>query len=406
MLARLRREFVAIAMLIVGVVLAGVLGASFFSTVLSQRALTSEVLDRVLSGEDWAAVEIGDRSGRRTPDLMYATTVTITWDGTVLEPVSSPASLSDATLSAMVGEVLSSSEDSGESDAYPIAWKRAATGSGWRIAFADTYTRDEMLRSQAVTSLAIFLGSMVAVLVAAHLLSGWALRPVERAWEQQRQFVSDASHELKTPLAVILANSQILEGRADLPDEARRWVRSTSDEAAHMRGLVEDLLALARADEQGASRTVVRQDVDLTELVEGCALEFDPVAFERGCSVECEAEGGVHVSGDEAQLARLVRTLVDNATKYAERGSVVRMRLAREGHRARLTVNNRGDVIAREDLEHLFDRFYRTDRARERSASGGFGLGLAIAKSIAEAHGGKISVSSTREEGTTFTVTL
>ena len=229
---------------------------------------------------------------------------------------------------------------------------------------------------------------------------------MSRAWEQQRRFVSDASHELKTPLAVILANTQILQGMDGLPPDAERWVSSTSDEATHMKSLVEDLLTLARADEQGSERAQVRKEVALSDLVERCALEFDPVAFERGCSIECSAERGLSVLGDQDQLARLVRTLVDNATKYAEGGSVVLVSLSREGRRARLQVNNRGDVIPPEDMAHLFDRFYRTDEARERKETGGFGLGLAIASSIVEAHGGKIGVVSTAEDGTTFTVSL
>ena len=176
-----------------------------------------------------------------------------------------------------------------------------------------------------------------------------------------------------------------------------------------MRSLVEDLLTLARADErraEGATGPVAREDVCLTSLVEGCALEFDAVSFERGCSIECDLAPDVHVEGDPSQLGRLVRTLLDNATKYAERGSVVTVRLRREGRRATLAVNNRGEVIDPEDLPHLFERFYRTDRARARTSAGGFGLGLAIAKSIAEAHGGKISVTSDAADGTTFTVAL
>ena len=248
---------------------------------------------------------------------------------------------------------------------------------------------------------------MAALLLVVRRLARWILRPVEEAWDQQRRFVSDASHELKTPLAVILANAQILETAEGVPEDARRWARSTAEEAKHMKGLVEDLLTLARADEQRASgERAAAERVDLSALVDGCALEFDAVAFERGCSIESSLEPGLSVVGDPSQLGRLVRTLLDNATKYAARGTEVRVALAREGRRCRLAVTNLGDVIAPEDLEHLFERFYRTDRARERQPQGGFGLGLAIARSIAEAHGGTIGAASSPEEGTTFTVLL
>ena len=409
MLVRLRREFVAITMVIVGVALAGVLGSALYSSVSTQRSVTDALLRRALSGEAWAVAQIGDETGEQSADIMLAVTVDVTRDGTTVSRGGAPIAISGDTLQDIVSEAMASESDSGKSSSYPVAWMRVATDFGWRIALADTYTRDAALRAQALNGIVIFVVAMGALFVVMSLLSRWALRPVEEAWERQRRFVSDASHELKTPLAVILANVQILESEPDLGEEPRRWVRSTAEEAGHMRSLVEDLLTLARADErraEGATGPVAREDVCLTSLVEGCALEFDAVSFERGCSIECDLAPDVHVEGDPSQLGRLVRTLLDNATKYAERGSVVTVRLRREGRRATLAVNNRGEVIDPEDLPHLFERFYRTDRARARTSAGGFGLGLAIAKSIAEAHGGKISVTSDAADGTTFTVAL
>ena len=405
MLKRLRRKFTAITMLLVGLVLAGVLGSSLFSSALTQRGIVVQILQRAIT-DGIATVTVGDSSDSQSAELMLAVVVDVTQDGVIFDRTSFVANVSDETLREVVRQALESKESSGRCEGYEIAWMKTEASWGWRIAFVDTYLRGATLRAQALSSLAIFVVSMGAVFVVAYTLSGWVLRPVSRAWEQQRRFVSDASHELKTPLAVILANTQILQGMDGLPPDAERWVSSTSDEATHMKSLVEDLLTLARADEQGSERAQVRKEVALSDLVERCALEFDPVAFERGCSIECSAERGLSVLGDQDQLARLVRTLVDNATKYAEGGSVVLVSLSREGRRARLQVNNRGDVIPPEDMAHLFDRFYRTDEARERKETGGFGLGLAIASSIVEAHGGKIGVTSTAEDGTTFTVSI
>ena len=408
MLKRLRREFIAITMLLVGIVLAGVLGSSLFSSALTQRGIVTGILERALS-DGAAAATIGDASGEQSAELLLAVVVDVTPDGTIFDRTSFVANVDDQVLIDVVREALESDASSGRSPDYPIAWMRTQTTWGWRIAFVDTYLRGATLRAQALSSLAIFAVSMGAVFVVAYTLSGWALRPVQRAWEQQRRFVSDASHELKTPLAVILANTQILEGEKDLPEGARRWVSSTSDEARHMKGLVEDLLTLARADEQeatGRDRGSRSERVDLSALVSGCALEFDAVAFERGCSIGCDLAEGVAVTGDPDRLRRVVRTLLDNATKYALEGTEVRVLLACEGPRARLSVSNRGEVIEPEALAHLFDRFYRTDDARERQASGGFGLGLAIAKALVDSMGGQIAATSSAEEGTTFTVTL
>lgn len=408
MLKRLRRKFIAITMLLVGLVLAAVLGSSLFSSALTQRGIVTEILERALS-DGVAAATIGDTSGEQSAELMLAVVVDVTPDGTIFDRTSFVANVSEQTLVDVVREALSSKADSGRSSGYAIAWMKTETTWGWRVALVDTYLRGATLRAQALSSLMIFSISMGAIFVIAYVLSGWALRPVQSAWEQQRRFVSDASHELKTPLAVILANTQILESDESIPKGARRWVASTSEEATHMKELVEDLLTLARADEQeatGQRDEASLATVDLTALASGCALEFDAVAFERGCSISCELAEGVAVAAEPGRLRRVVRTLLDNATKYAEEGTEVRVLLARDGRRARLSVSNRGEVIAPEALAHLFDRFYRTDDARERQATGGFGLGLAIAKSLVEAMGGSIGATSDERDGTTFTVTL
>ena len=170
-----------------------------------------------------------------------------------------------------------------------------------------------------------------------------------------------------------------------------------------MNGLVEDLLFLAKSD---AARQEVRTaEVDLSELIQGCLLPFEPVAFEAGVQLDARIDPGLTLTGDEGQLRRLVRILLDNAVKYAGEGGSVELTLTKQQEKLRLTVRNTGDPIPAEHLPHLFERFYRADAARDR-AQGGYGLGLAIAKAITEHHRGKISVSSSLETGTVFTVLL
>ena len=409
MLARLRREFIAISMLLVGLVLLGVLGSSLLSNAMMQRSFTLELLQRAIDGqiED---ITLGDTTGEQSADLMLAVVVEVSPDGTPYAGYGNTAiEIPDDMLQDVIIDALSSSESSGNCSEYHIAWMKTQTPWGWRIALVDTFSRAASLRVQTLTSLVIFAVSMGVLFVISYLLSGWALRPVARAWARQRRFVSDASHELKTPLAVILANTQILQGAEGIPEETRRWIDSTADEAGHMKGLVEDLLTLARADEQAATKAKAERNlesVDVSELVSRCALEFDAVAFERGCSIDCSLVPGLHAPADKEGLKRVVRTLLDNATKYASEGTPVRVTLTGEGKHARLSVNNRGEVISPEDLSHIFDRFYRTDDARERQKNGGFGLGLAIAKSLVESMGGKISATSDAASGTTFTVSL
>ena len=202
---------------------------------------------------------------------------------------------------------------------------------------------------------------------------------------------------------------QILAKDDSLTEDSQRWVRSTAEESAHMKNLVEELLELARTDESNTGTQGVMQkvNVDFSEMVESSALEFDAVAFERGCLIEEDVAKGIHVHGDPEWLGRLAKILIENACKYSESGSTIRVTLSREGRHCAYSVNNHGQVIGPEDLQHVFDRFYRTDKARSRDGqTGGFGLGLAIAKGIATSHGGDITATSTAEEGTTFRVVL
>ncbi len=365
----------------------------------NQESMTRDQLERTLE----QGLDHGPRFGGLTTILVETTE-----DGLVLARSDSSSSVMDVdVLSDVITRILEDSASSGVIDEYHLTWMREAVTNGWRIALADTSQRDASFASQLTADLLIFVAAMAAVFGVSELLSSIALRPVRDAWERQQRFVSDASHELKTPLSVIIANTQILEKDQSLAEDTRRWVDSTADEATHMKSLVEDLLTLARTDEAvsgSATSALVRTDLDLSSLVDGCALEFDALAFERGCGLESEVEPGITYSGDKTQLSRAIRTLIDNATKYAEKGTTVKVALARHGHRAVLTVNNQGSPIPSDELEHLFDRFYRSDRARTRETTGGFGLGLAIAKGIFDAHGAKISVTSTEGSGTTFRV--
>lgn len=388
----------------VGVVVLAMAGFGFVSARSSLDALVERSIERVL--DDRNASPAGSTSteamGMEHLPVLW---VEITSDGTTIGTNQNQFSVDNDTLSEALELACKSDDTYGRSESKHVTWKKQVTPFGYRIALADTTSVDAEKAKQLVTSALLGGAGVAGAFVIAMLLSKWALKPVQKAWEQQHQFVADASHELKTPLAVILANSQILqESESEMPEDCRRWVEGTAEEAERMRGLVESLLELARTEEgAGSARRDV--DVDLSSTVEGEALQFDAVAFELGCTIESDVEAGVHVMGDPEQLARLTKTLVDNACKYARKGSEVNVSLKRHNGTATLRVNNQGEPIPAEDIPHVFDRFYRSDKARARE-TGGFGLGLAIARGIAEGHGGKISVTSTEQEGTTFTVRL
>lgn len=406
MLKRLRRKFCAITLLLVGLVLVAALGSTFVSAANTQGEITRSMLEKSL---DMGFAQPPTLGAGENADRAFVVTLDVSDAGVVLSRSGAAIEVSSDQMAGIIAKALQSPSDSGHSEKLHVAWMKRQTDSGFTLALCDTTSRDGAIARQLGMDVAIFVGAMAALAVVVRILSKWALSPVEHAWDQQRRFISDASHELKTPLAVICANSQILQRDASIPEGSRRWVESTAEEADHMKGLVEDLLTLARADEAAAGTTedALRHDeVDLSSIVDEAALEFDAVAFERGCSIDSRVAGNIVVRGDADQLGRVIRTLLDNATKYAERNSPVRVRLTQTGGHAQLTVTNRGPMIKPEDLGHLFDRFYRTDKARSRQETGGYGLGLVIAKSTVEAHGGKIWATSDAAEGTCFHVTL
>ena len=207
-----------------------------------------------------------------------------------------------------------------------------------------------------------------------------------------------------TPLTVILANTSILLEHPERSVASQsQWVESTQHEAEQMQTLVSDLLLLAQTDEGAAKPPMER--LDLADLVESELLQFESVAFERKVELCSQLEPGVAVCGNAPLLRKLAGTQLDNACKYADRGGRVDVELRRTVRHVELAVRNTGFAIAPEDLAHVFDRFYRADKARTRDDSG-FGLGLAIARSIAEEHGGTLSAASDEASGTTFTLAL
>ena len=295
--------------------------------------------------------------------------------------------LSDtAFLQELARQAARAAADFGVLEDYKLRFCRVETPAGERLVFSDISseqaTLEGLARSLAVTgalSFAAFLGLSL-------LLARWAVKPVERAWRQQQQFVADASHELKTPLAVITTNAELLGGVGEAGPAGR--ILAT---ARQMRALVEGLLELARADGGGAEAPMQR--VDWSALAEEALLPFEPLLFERGLTLTPCIQPGITVRGREGPLRQVLEILLDNAQKYAVPPSAVYLHLARSGRsRCRLMVENRAAPLPPEELENIFKRFYRVDKARSRDGS--FGLGLPIARQIVSAHRGRIWAES------------
>jgi len=396
MLKKLRWKFVLINMFIVTVMLIVILGlVSHFTRADLEKQSRTTVRDAAQ-----AALQLGhpEPSGdQRTPCF----TLRINALGMVTARGSAYYDLSDEEfLQTLLQAVYEGGQTEGVLENYQLRYAVASGFGEQCIAFVDISGQQATMAALLRTGVLIGCVSLVAFLGISLLLARWAVRPVEQAWQQQKQFVSDASHELKTPLTVIMSSAELLRTE-QCDDESRlRFADSILTVSHQMRKLVEGLLELARAD-NGQIRKAFRV-LDISELVSHTLLPHEPVLYEQGLQLHSNVEPEISVRGSEQYLGQLLDILLDNARKYSAPG-IVSVGLRRQGRMCLLTVDNPGSPIPEAERERIFDRFYRIDQARERTGS--FGLGLAIAKSIALEHGGRIWVES-NPTGNRFCVQL
>lgn len=308
----------------------------------------------------------------------------------------------EAFLRELLDTVEQSRAQSGVITEYNLRFCRMDTPMGENVVFVDITSEQTTLRNLARSCLLIGGLCFLAFLGISLVLARWAVKPVEAAWQEQRQFVADASHELKTPLTVIITNAELLQSPEY--DEAHRAQFSSSilTMSQQMRRLVERLLTLARGDNGQAPPDV--QPVDLSALTEAALLPFEPVFFERGLTLSSQLQEGISVNGSAQQLQQVLDILLDNAQKYADPQGEVQVSLRRTGKRqCLLSVSNPAGDLSPEELKNIFKRFYRLDKARQRDGS--FGLGLSIAEQVIQAHHGRIWAES-RQGRITFFVEL
>ena len=394
MIRRLRWKVVAVTMSVVAAVLLLALAAVFLSSRSAMESRTRSQLQQALQSAPGAPMRPGQDGG--APVF----TVEVFSGGTVRVIGSNYFDLDDEeTLLDIVQTCLDRQEDYGVLKDYRLRYLREVSPISVRIAFSDSTLEQDTLRSLAGTMALIGVAAFAVLFGFSYLLSGLVARPVEKAWQEQQRFLSDASHELKTPLTVILSSADLLS--ETLPPDSQGYVDNIRSESRRMKKLVESMLTLARADD--GTHKLVFTPLDLSDVVTDTALLFEPVAFEANRELLYDIQEHLRLSGDGDKLRQLVSILLDNAIKFSPEHEPIRLTLRRDEKNARLTVENGGAPIPPEVVAHLFDRFYRADNAR--SGVQGFGLGLSIARSIATEHGGAIRCESD-SRSTRFIVTL
>jgi len=446
MLVKLRRRFVLMTMLLVGLVLLAIFFALIISTYQTQYAQIQHALERAVAFDSNPvdrnldnrldasnSPKIGavpptdsEASNQQTAQEnplpndnriplgeSFIPVVIVEYDSDQEFQILNDdiVSIDTELIGNAVQRLSTTSDDRGWISDAGLFYMRAEGQSGTRFAFASAAPLyNDLLRVSGVSALIILI-AFFALFAISILLSRIASKPVAEAWDRQRRFIADASHELKTPITVIAANNNIvLSHPKESIESQRQWLESSQIEASRMEDLIRDLLLLAQTDasEDVFKRTGSSSDIDLSSVDDKLILQFEAVLFEHRLGLESDIDQGIRIKGDSHQIERLVMILMDNACKYSEDGGLVKVSLkaatGRHG-KAVLMISNSGSVIPSEDLPHVFERFYRGDASHSNMVEG-YGLGLSMAKNIVDAHHGSISIKSDPAEGTAVQVSL
>ena len=395
MIRKLRTKFVCVIMGIVMLMLATILGVVIRFTGQNMEMQSINMMRAIAT----APFQQGNLGKPPEEVRLPFFTVQIGSRGELLGVSGGYFDLTDREyIQNIVNAALASEEKTEELEEYQLRFLKEKTPMGYTIVFSDTTTESATLKNLYSICGLIFFVAMGVFLGISIFLSNWVIKPVATAWDQQRQFVADASHELKTPLSVIMANAELLE-HADTADEDRsKFSRNILSMTYQMRPLVENLLEMARVD--NGTLNMPFAALDFSELVSDAVLSFQLLYEEKGQTLQSRIPEGLTLQGSQQHLYQVMDILLDNALKYSVPGGHTNAELKRIGHSCLLTVANTGEPISREDLTNIFKRFYRVDKAR--SLNGSNGLGLSIAQAIVEAHKGKIWAESDNGYNTFF----
>ena len=420
MIGRLRKKFIAAAIVAVFLVLLVLIGSI---NVLSYRSLVTDAdgtlqilaenkgsFPRQMFREQDRPSEMqappnGENSGpfneRRggSGELAYQSRFFTAWfsaDGSLSHVnLDNLASLTEEEASALAESVYAAGREKGFAEEY--RYRRAACDGETLLVFLNCQRELATFRDFLYASIGISLGGTLAVFLLLLVFSGRLVRPIAESYEKQKRFITDAGHELKTPITIIRADADVLASELDGENE---WIADIRKQTGRLAELTEDLIFLSKMEEENPALQM--EELSLSELVDETAQSFQSLALSKGKRFSASVEPELQVKGDEKALGKLVSILLDNAMKYSPESGTVELTLEKTGKNALLIVRNSTQPMEKGSANRLFERFAREDRSRN-SESGGFGLGLAIAKAVTEAHKGTIRAES--EDGASLTVT-
>ncbi|MCM1313994.1 MAG: HAMP domain-containing histidine kinase [Prevotella sp.] len=306
--------------------------------------------------------------------------------------------LTDENAQEYINNILNRKDITGMINSYQFY--NVGKNNGTLIALTDKSEEKKVMNQFIRTTIIIGAITLIVLSFAGYFLSKKSIEPIKTAFEKQKQFISDASHELKTPLTVISANADVLSDEIG----ENKWLNYIKSQTERMNLLVNDLLNLTRLENNTSD--FICSEFNLSQAVTNTALPFECRAFETNKKFIVNVEDGLTVTGSEKHIKQMTAIFIDNALKYSNDGGIVRVTLKKQGDKKILSVYNTGTGVKDSEKDKIFERFYRTDDSRTRQATGGYGLGLAIAKSIIDKHKFKVNVENEEGKSISFVVTM
>ncbi len=342
---------------------------------------------------------------RRPPNFSLAFSVETDMDFQVVK-VNSFFDFEENFYKNIVKEVFTKGVKSSKLNNNGILWQYniMKAKNHYMVVFLDISNSQKMLNSLIYTFIFVGCFTLLVIFFISLFFANRSIQPIKTAWENQKEFIADASHELKTPLTIIHTNADVLLSNPNETIESqKKWIHYIKSETERMGKLTNDLLYLAKVDYSDSK--MIFASFNLSDCINGVILTMEAVIYEKSLILETDIAEEILINGNREQIMEVLMILLDNAIKYTNNQGVIKMSLAKAGHKAIFKITNTGEGIEPEHMENIFNRFYRTDKSRARQ-SGGYGLGLSIAKSIVEQHRGKIYAKSVIGEETSFFVEL
>lgn len=408
MLKKYQKSFIILNMLFIGSVLLAVMVAISVYMYHDYDANLKNTMEQMLrplkspSEHPGAPPDNMDEKNLKRDDKKI-TTIFYSTETEKISIVSKDENIDQEWIKQAVSSVINQENSYGTLSQYNIIYYKTNGMNDIKIALTDTdYIYSSMLNLFLILLL-IFAVSMLLFFLISYYISKLAVRPLQEAWDIERQFVSDLSHDLKTPLTIVLANNSILnENQNTLVSKQKQWIDSTQDAAKNMLNIINEMLTLSALDT--SELTIAKTPIDFSSVAAKTAMQMESVVYDKGIEQETQIDEGIAIYANEEYMQRVCTSLIDNALKYEPIGGKIKISLKRHGKKAVFEVCNYNAIISKEDLPHIFERFYRTDKSR--SEKQGHGLGLSIAKRMTELMGGRIEAESSAENGTVFRVSF